>query len=569
MLTLDRKLIEQLLFDPVMAAEVLMGWHLDTFQRVRLRQYWYIPQLVDSSGVSSGKTAVNFVYVNLRCMLLPRHVAGVYLPNFQVGKDEFWQMFYDTMDRSAMFRSQLVTNRGVLGEKKSPGTWSMHYKNGSRLLLPAPGFMADSKYSASRNFNTLMIDEWLRALEMGDGVEKQLVDRARRANWNKRHRIWGNHLKFLGHAETPSHKGHRRMIQYKRAIVDGSAWHGLISYCYKDWTPEMAEKHMQDEIIAERKRVLTRDQFRRQWLGLWSSDGDGYYPEVFLRRCCRMDLKPQVARERPEDFYFFGFDTAPGKGVKSDYSAISVLRARQVATRGEATMEFGGAYWHVAFVYSHAMRGRSAKQLTSWFYQLHHAFGFVRGCMDPGGGGTWVYGEMQDPPPLVIEGKADTLEVTPVCDRNDPLQMQKQSIVIWYKRGSELDTIIAPAYRTGDDGLLDASHRMYQEAWVGEQVLIPADIDSRPPAETAQWTPQEIAAGKGLERMRTEMQNIRVKVDKDGTKLNSRKGFTMFESARKKDAAYTGLYAYMSFRVWLAENWMDGEGMGDGLVACG
>lgn len=550
------RLFKSFLFDPVMAAKVLMGWELDTFQQVRLRIYWWTPFVIDSSGVSSGKTAVQFVYANLRAILIPDQVVGVYLPNFQVGKDEFWQLFYDTINRHPTFADQLVLDRGRLGERKGQGTWSMEYKCRSRLMLPAPGFLNDSRNQASRNFNTLIIDEYLRAMEMGEGVEKQLVDRARRASYNQHHPIWGNHIKFLGHAETPSHKGYRLVRAYKEERRNGSARYALVSFCYKDWSPEKAKKYLPREVIRQRKVTLTRDQFRRQWLGLWGSDGDGYYPEVFLNRCKRRDLRPLGGRAHADDFYFFGQDTAAGKGVKSDFSAIAVLRARKVRTAAEATFSFSGSHWHLSFVYSRAVRGRNARQLSGWFYHLHQRFGFSWGVMDPGGGGTWVYDAMQEEE-QEIEGRA--VRVVPVCTRDDQLQMAKQPIITWAKARSELAHIIAPQWLTGPEGLLDAMHRRYQEAWVAQQIHVPADPDDYSPAELKTMTPIELEALKGLERMRRELENVRVKVEKDGSKKTSAKGFSMFESRQKKDAAYTGLYAFHAFLVWLAGTWTDEE----------
>ena len=566
MLDVPRKVFDQLLKDPVMAAEVLMGWKLDTFQKVRLRTWWWVPSVIDSSGVSTGKTLVDFIYLNLRCILIPDHVAAVYFPNFQTGKDEFWPYFERTRSQSEIFAQQFVYHHGKVGEHLYPGAWTMDYKNGSRLLMPAPNFLQDSATQASRRFNTLMVDDWLRAEDMGSGIDKQLVDRTTRGSFNKNHRLWCNHFKFLGHAETPSHKGFRRYRSFRDAIRrDGCGRHALISFCFKDWSPKF-QKFLIDDVITQQRSVLTRDQFRRQWLGLWSADGDGYYPEAYLERCRSRDLAPATQRVHEEDYYFFGQDTAPGRGVKSDYSALSVLRARPVKDPDQANFSYNGSLWHVAFVYSHAMRGRTAAQLSGWFYWLHQRFGFSWGVMDPGGGGTWVYDEMQKEQ-QEVDGR--TIDVIPVCDRADPMQSQKQPILSWAKRSGELRWITNPQYLTGDDGLLDSMHRRYQEAWVGQQVAVPFDYEDVPPEIRKTWTPQQIEASKGLQRMRQELGNVRVKLGKDGSKLTSSKGFSLFESSKKKDAAYTGLYAFHAFLIWLSQTWQDGADEEDREFTCG
>lgn len=223
-----QKLLEQLLIDPVMASYVILKMELDTFQAARLRTYWWVPNVQDNSGVSTGKTAVDFAYVCLRaifCGRLSNHIAAVYFPNFQTMKDEFWPYFDRTIEASDIFRSLLKIHNGKVGEHKDPGAWWMEFKDGSRIVCPAPGFLNDSMTQASRRFNTLVVDDYLRAMDMGEGIEKQLIDRVTRPCFNQEHPIWSNHTKLLGHAEKPSHRGY---VRYKaasfpiRSNADGS-----------------------------------------------------------------------------------------------------------------------------------------------------------------------------------------------------------------------------------------------------------------------------------------------------------------------------------------------------------
>ena len=213
MIEIEQKWIERFYFDPVMAAHVIMGARLDTFQKARLRFLWFTPETIDSSGVGTGKTIVDFVYLNLRCILIPNHLAAIYFPNFQVGKDAFWNKYFPAFEeQSPIFRAQFSQANKREEEKanqRNPGAWIRSYKNGSKLFMPAPDFKGDSKNQASRDFNTVVIDDYLRAEDQGDGIDKQLVDRARAPSFNKNHPIWCNHIKFLGHAESPTHKGAR------------------------------------------------------------------------------------------------------------------------------------------------------------------------------------------------------------------------------------------------------------------------------------------------------------------------------------------------------------------------
>lgn len=72
----------------------------------------------------------------------------------------------------------------IAENQRNPGAWIRSYKNGSKLFMPAPDFKGDSKNQASRDFNTVVIDDYLRAEDQGDGIDKQLVDRARAPSLN-------------------------------------------------------------------------------------------------------------------------------------------------------------------------------------------------------------------------------------------------------------------------------------------------------------------------------------------------------------------------------------------------
>ncbi len=127
MIEIEQKWIERFYFDPVMAAHVIMGARLDTFQKARLRFFWFTPETIDSSGVGTGKTIVDFVYLNLRCILIPNHMEAIYFPNFQVGKDAFWNKYFPAFEeQSPIFRAQLAQANKREEEKanqRNPGAW--------------------------------------------------------------------------------------------------------------------------------------------------------------------------------------------------------------------------------------------------------------------------------------------------------------------------------------------------------------------------------------------------------------------------------------------------------------
>lgn len=569
MMRFDQRTLEQFIRDPVMAAYVLMGAELDTFQKFRLRMLWWVPFTVDSSGVSTGKTFTLFIYLNLRCMLLPDHVAGVYFPNWAVGQEEFWPYFERTMERSDTFTEQLEMHNKAYGLRGS-SAWQMFYKDGSKLTMPAGSFFQDAQTQATRRFNTMAVDDWLRAEDMGDGVSKQLVGRTTRESYNQAHPVWGNHVKFFGHAETPMHKGYARVKAYRRAILDGSQTHGLFSFNYKDWTPPFAKRLDIKKIVEDDKRTMPEDQFRRQWLGFWSRDGATYYPEITLFRCCRSDALPVFRRMHDGEVNILGFDSAPGQSFKSDYCAAVNYRIVELGrlTRLAPTYVHPETRqpYHCSFTFAHMMRNVSAAQAAGFIHLLHRVFGFSYIIMDPGGGGLWIYKDLKNPEQLINNART---AVTPLCTIEEPLQTDKQAIVCFFKRGVQLNTLFQQQFLTGDDGFLDAAHRRYREGWEAGEFVHPMPIENRSPAEVRLWSPSQLWAQRYLDLGLKQLARVRQLTRPDGSADTTARGFARFQAPGKKDLAYAGLYAFTGGQLWMRDHALGLDGDREAAVEFG
>lgn len=537
-----------------MAAEVLMGWKLDVFQAAALRLDWWFPETIDSSGVSTGKTLRVFIFVNLRAMLLPDHVAAVYFPNFQTAKDEFWPYFDRTVKQSKIYREQCEVSRNVIGEKKEPGAWSWRFKSGSRIVMPAPSFMQDSNTQASRRFNTLIVDDWLRSLDMGDGVDKQLVDRVTRPCYNQKHPIWANHTHFKGHAERPSHRGYDRWKTYRNKVRDGSLQHALYSFCFRDYSAEMAPKLRPDSTVRTQRALLPKEQFRRQWLGIWSRDGSTYYPEGVLLFAARRYVIPMLQRLYGDDeANILGVDIAPGQSTKSDSSAFTNLRMVELKKAGlklACNYQLGAREFNLAYTFCSFLRDRSAGETSAFIHRLHRIFAFSRLVLDPGGGGMWVYKELKK---AMQELDGDRFAVTPLCTIEEPVTSDKQPIVHYFKRGGAFDHLpfIEPRMLTGDDGFLEACHQNFREAWEVPTLHWPARMQDRAPAEIKGWSQEQIDAQSFLDTTLSQLANVTQLTNDEGKPLISRRGFKMFGSRDKKDGPYSALYAWIGGQLYL------------------
>jgi hypothetical protein len=563
---LKQSLVEELLIDPVLAAWVIMGAELDIFQQARLRFYWWTPVTVDSSGVSTAKTLEHFIYVNLRCILMYDHVSGSYFPNFQTAKDEFWPYFDRFIETAPLFRAQFKVDHNKLGEHKYPGAWVMDYKNKSKFIMPAPSFMTDSQTQASRRFNTLVVDDWLRAEDMGEGISKQLVDRVTRACFNKNHPIWCNHQKFLGHAETPSHKGYMRYRGYRRAILDGSQRHSLITFSFRDWTPKFAQKYREDNVIKDAKRTLTASQFERQYDGIWSRDGANYYPESVLYRNCRQHVVPCFGRLFDNEINTLGFDVAQSTSIRADWTSAVVHRMVEIDKDLEIEIErknrtmpekpatgrwlqvppvtftLEGRKFNRSFSFAHRLKNADVNVVAGLIHLLHRVFGFGRIVLDPRGGGLFLYEQLKKAE-QIIDGVPT--QVVPLCTRFEPIQADKQPIVCFFQRGGELDEIVTPQFLVAEEGFIEWWHKKFRQSWEAQEHEWPMPIEDRSPREVQQWRREQLWAQRLLDAAAKELSNVRQLVDKDGvTPLTSKRGFKMFEAKGKKDLAYASLMAF-------------------------
>ena len=284
---------EDFLCDPVKAAFVIFGLKLDAFQSARLRYYWWVPKVIDSSGFSSGKTIVDWAFANLRCLLLPDQAVGVYYPVFETGKNSFWQ-YYRTIT-APIFRAQMgrMDEEGAEGNSKTEGSacFKAFFRNGNTLFMPAPSFMKAAQTQASLRFNTLLVEEWTHIDAGSTGIDDQLIGRVTRPSWNQHHPIWGNHLLFTAPAKTRMHPGARRLKASERRVKRGAPDYACLSYSYKDYSDRpchtgksFAEEYRIHGTIETKKNVTSRGEWLGEGLGIWGSHATGWFTEEAIQQ---------------------------------------------------------------------------------------------------------------------------------------------------------------------------------------------------------------------------------------------------------------------------------------------
>jgi hypothetical protein len=310
-LTITEMMIEDFVWNPVLAFRYFYGIELDAFQRVRLKLMWFVPELIDSSGFSSGKTLVNWGYVNLRCLLMTGHDAGVYYPTFETMKGTFFTYYNHPAIGTPIFRAHL----GLLDDKgeeagaaggrpfKGASCFKAFFRNGSKVLMPAPGFLNDASSQASLRFNTLLVEEWTHIDAMGEGVNKQLIGRVTKESPNQHHPVWANHITFTAPAKSMMHPSYERYAGNLAEARSGNPHFACITFSHKDYSDRPSndgrsyrERWRIDSTISSLKLKHKND--RAGWLGeglgIWARSGKGWFTEEAILNCIELGRRRGV-----------------------------------------------------------------------------------------------------------------------------------------------------------------------------------------------------------------------------------------------------------------------------------
>ncbi len=596
-LRITQTMIEDTICDPVMTAKVIMGYELDIFQKARLRYYWWVPDVIDESGFSTGKTLVDFIYVNLRCIIIGNftglpHEAGVYYPTFETGKNALWPYFGRC--RAPIFRAHLgsteddmASNKREKKKSEASSCYKAFYKNGSVLRMPAPSFMKNASSAASLRLNTLLVEEWTHIDSGSDGINQQLIGRVTQDSFNRDHPIWGNHRTFTAPAKPISHPSYRRVQLHRQEMRKGNPSFHYIRWCYKDWSSRRCRSgkpfkvEYRDEKTIRRMKVnLETADFEGEALGVRRKSGKGWYSDEVVYPCIRLgqelDINPVISRASDKwdsefTFYFGGGDTAPAQGRKSDDGAIVTLRARPKALRlapppqrrgrPEAmTLSRMPGDWDLALVYGERVRKASARKWAGKLHALHQAFRFTKIMIDHGGGGQWVQPDLR-----LHKQEIDGIETMcrPITTLEDTLvhDSEAERILIMASRGDYLLREAWPGLQ-GDDNLVHKLHVELKMLLERQELALCPPIEDRENPAWKQWGEREKWALKILSQLRNQLAQIVTLTDKEGKLQYTKNNALQFDSTGKKDFVSAASFAVAAFLIWLAT--LDEDEIGGG-----
>lgn len=552
-------LARTLIGNPVWAARMLMDAELDTFQAVRLKNWWFCPNVLDCSGVSTGKTQIVIIFSFLRLLLLPLHgkgvgrVVAVYFPSQGIAQAEVLPRIEGYLRGSKLLREQVKRQHGGKFFKELKNTIWIEFRDGGRLEFPAGNFMKDSENNVSRRFNDLLCDETPVMDMQGDGVDKQLNQRATKKCFNQEHPIHANHRIYLGHAESPDHPYYKRFRDFTKAIKGGSQKHVIFTSSYKDFKGEFYESYGKEPASQAANDLIGMDPAVHAQIydGLWKKSSVGLYHETLRDSIVRHGTRPHLKRMDDDTIYYLGWDTSSGSGETNDLNAGVITAATPIPCIPDLLpgyMTEGARAWFVRMVYAILIApGADVDQKSGLIHMLNLRFGFNGIMLDNLGGGNEVSQKLRESRQLINN---EWRQVTGLCREHEagawPLALP---IVNVFDRG---DPLMRPWF--GADfvkdrsGPVDYAHREITSMMRRGQIAWTPKLADLPMDSVSVMSQEERTALVDLEKCLAQFGNIGFRADKNGQPVRSENGFRQFTNRGKKDGAMASIYSMLGIR---------------------
>lgn len=587
---ISEQMVEDFVHDPVMGAELLFGEKLDVFQRVRLKLYWHVPRVMDSSGFSSAKTHCMWVVSNLRALLISDHISAVYYQDFGAGQRNYWNPNYRRVSRnSTIFRAHIgrmeADNSRQKGkaERMGPSCWTCDYKNGSKVMMPAAGFLQDAKSQAGLRINDLFIDEWTKIAATSEGIEKQLIGRATRACFNKEHPFWKNHQIFLATAEDSSHPAWEKYQSFLEEANAANPDYALINFSFKDYSDlpfkdsgrSFKEIYREDSVINDIRKAQTAAGFRQEALGFWSRMGRTLYSGDSLEAAYKAGastVRPIGSRsedwapEKEKVYFFLGSDPAKADNKKADDGALVALRAEP---KPEIPHPKEPTDFNLDWVWAYKVRKADGPQWSAIMHRKDIAFNFARICMDPGGGGNWIRPELKKPKQMIQGVERNVIPIACIEDEAEMPVFGKMALSMFKIADERIQSLWGHHQIQGGDKLYDIAHTEFITAWMNGYFRMPPKARDVPRDEIAKWSEEKRWSNLLIQEMGKQLTRIVVKTMPDGKTFYTKNNAREFSSKGHKDFAYAAMFAYCAFLSWLKDAEMDVESNPEDRDLCG
>jgi hypothetical protein len=539
-------MIEDMMFDPILAAKVLLGIRIPPHQELRMLRMWTTHFTMDDSGFSTGKSYTYAIISAIRSVLFAGRISGILSGTYRQGKLIF-QNYERWVQTSKIFRCSLQSHNGQPRLIHGTDVHMAYFRGGSEIRVLPPNLMQNADRLRSERWNDGYVDEWT-IFPNYDAITKTIYGRVSAKNDYGTCYVRGNHLHLAStpqYEHSPSYglvkmidaniqkgnKNYARFTSNYRHIPRTKHWNGFADY----------------RTIYGLQTTNPPGMVKSEVDGKWQSDSQSFYLSSEVDNARSTSSTALLKRLNQSDVYIAAFDTARGasksrQGSRDDF-AMSVFR---LPDNGH------GKPVHVLTVRQSGITAANASGIIHEYHQLFH-FAWI--MFDPQGGGLFVADELEKPQQII---RGELKNVVPIVkyDDNESAVLGDQILVGFLRRSEFVEKMWGTMQ--SDSVLVNRMHNLFSEAVRSGSVIL---------ATTYDWTTTRVretdvagirkflnkAGGMTeLNRVRAEMdlavkQLVLVDVLRDaaGQPVMDSHNMYKFKSKEKKDSAYSLAYGYL------------------------
>jgi intein/homing endonuclease len=196
-----------------------------------------------------------------------------------------------------------------------------------------------------------------------------------------------------------------RYKYYRKNEIKYPNMYKVLEYDFRDILMAKGHKHEPENfkvamnVIKQQKELMTEDEFRMEYLGVFPSDADTFFSVRLIDSCTPRGLNDPIEAEL--DCYIDVVDEKSGKVLRRENNGFDYVMGVDIAKAP------GGANFAIVIakrvkgklhvVYCNTINGGSYKQMVKMIRECTLRFNIVRIHMDRGGGGEAVKEELAEP----------------------------------------------------------------------------------------------------------------------------------------------------------------------------
>lgn len=297
---------------PVEAQKEIIGYNLNWFQRIMLKEIWTHPFNLWVMGRGCSKTFLTAITCVLWALLYPNWSIGIIAPVFRQANfifDEIQKIY----DRSPYVRLSAV-------KEPSRGTERsiIKFSNGSFIeALP----LGDGSKIRGRRYRFVLIDEAAQCpIDVINKVVMPFLG-VRIGNLD-------NKLLWASSAYYKHNFFYGKYIRFRINEIDNPEKYSVLEFNYKDILaqPDYSNHDYQVDMnmIRESQETMSAEEFAMEWLAKFPDESMGFFPAQLIDSCVRRFDPIEIEHERGKDRakYILAVDC----GRKRDNFVVTVIK---------------------------------------------------------------------------------------------------------------------------------------------------------------------------------------------------------------------------------------------------